>query len=111
MSVNTTEASPRGPNHPTTAGSLNNLAFLLQAQASKAKIVGFANAGGDTINFPSDVPVIESVFGCDDDLSINGTANCPTGGGVRGGDLRLTAGWSRVRRQNGLGEPGPTAAT
>jgi branched-chain amino acid transport system substrate-binding protein len=27
--------------------------FLLQAQASKAKIIGLANAGGDTINAPS----------------------------------------------------------
>ena len=34
--------------HPLSASDFSS--FLLQAQASKAKIVGLANAGGDTIN-------------------------------------------------------------
>jgi branched-chain amino acid transport system substrate-binding protein len=34
--------------HPLNASDFSS--FLLQAQASKAKIVGLANAGGDTIN-------------------------------------------------------------
>lgn len=34
--------------HPLSAADFSS--FLLQAQASKAKIVGLANAGGDTIN-------------------------------------------------------------
>ncbi|MBH1963088.1 MAG: ABC transporter substrate-binding protein [Comamonadaceae bacterium] len=34
--------------HPVSASDLSS--FLLQAQASKAKIIGLANAGGDTIN-------------------------------------------------------------
>jgi branched-chain amino acid transport system substrate-binding protein len=34
--------------HPLNAGDFSS--FLLQAQASKAKIVGLANAGGDTVN-------------------------------------------------------------
>ena len=34
--------------HPLNAGDFSS--FLLQAQASKAKIIGLANAGGDTIN-------------------------------------------------------------
>ncbi len=34
--------------HPLNASDFSS--FLLQAQSSKAKIVGLANAGGDTIN-------------------------------------------------------------
>jgi branched-chain amino acid transport system substrate-binding protein len=34
--------------HPLNTNDFSS--FLLQAQASKAKIVGLANAGGDTIN-------------------------------------------------------------
>jgi branched-chain amino acid transport system substrate-binding protein len=34
--------------HPLNAGDFSS--FLLQAQSSKAKIVGLANAGGDTVN-------------------------------------------------------------
>jgi hypothetical protein len=34
--------------HPLNASDFSS--FLLQAQASKAKVVGLANAGGDTIN-------------------------------------------------------------
>ncbi len=34
--------------HPLNAGDFSS--FLLQAQTSKAKIVGLANAGGDTVN-------------------------------------------------------------
>ena len=34
--------------HPLNTNDFSS--FLLQAQASKAKVVGFANAGGDTIN-------------------------------------------------------------
>ena len=34
--------------HPLTASDFSS--FLLQAQASKAKVIGLANAGGDTIN-------------------------------------------------------------
>lgn len=34
--------------HPINTSDLSS--FILQAQASKAKIIGFANAGGDTIN-------------------------------------------------------------
>ena len=34
--------------HPLNASDLSS--FLLQAQASKAKVIGLANAGGDTIN-------------------------------------------------------------
>ena len=34
--------------HPFPATDFSS--FLLQAQASKAKIIGLANAGGDTIN-------------------------------------------------------------
>jgi len=34
--------------HPLSASDLSS--FLLQAQASKAKVIGLANAGGDTIN-------------------------------------------------------------
>jgi len=34
--------------HPLNTGDFSS--FLLQAQASKAKIIGLANAGGDTIN-------------------------------------------------------------
>jgi branched-chain amino acid transport system substrate-binding protein len=34
--------------HPTNTNDFSS--FLLQAQASKAKIIGLANAGGDTIN-------------------------------------------------------------
>ena len=34
--------------HPLATSDFSS--FLLQAQASKAKIVGLANAGGDTIN-------------------------------------------------------------
>ncbi|HET7500309.1 MAG TPA: ABC transporter substrate-binding protein [Kofleriaceae bacterium] len=37
-----------GVKHPLNAPDFSS--FLLQAQASKAKIVGLANAGGDTIN-------------------------------------------------------------
>ena len=37
-----------GVKHPLNASDFSS--FLLQAQASKAKIVGLANAGGDTIN-------------------------------------------------------------
>lgn len=35
--------------HPLNSSDFSS--FILQAQASKAKIVGIANAGGDTINF------------------------------------------------------------
>ena len=34
--------------HPLNTADFSS--FLLQAQASKAKIIGLANAGGDTIN-------------------------------------------------------------
>ena len=34
--------------HPINTSDFSS--FLLQAQASKAKIIGLANAGGDTIN-------------------------------------------------------------
>ena len=34
--------------HPLNTSDFSS--FLLQAQASKAKIIGLANAGGDTIN-------------------------------------------------------------
>src|ERR1700716_2632212 len=34
--------------HPLNSSDFSS--FLLQAQASKAKIIGLANAGGDTIN-------------------------------------------------------------
>ena len=34
--------------HPINTNDFSS--FLLQAQASKAKIIGLANAGGDTIN-------------------------------------------------------------
>ncbi len=34
--------------HPLNAGDFSS--FLLQAQSSKAKIIGLANAGGDTVN-------------------------------------------------------------
>ncbi len=37
-----------GVRHPLNASDFSS--FLLQAQASKAKVVGLANAGGDTIN-------------------------------------------------------------
>jgi branched-chain amino acid transport system substrate-binding protein len=37
-----------GVKHPLNASDFSS--FLLQAQASKAKIIGLANAGGDTIN-------------------------------------------------------------
>ena len=37
-----------GVRHPINTGDFSS--FLLQAQASKAKIIGLANAGGDTIN-------------------------------------------------------------
>jgi branched-chain amino acid transport system substrate-binding protein len=36
-----------GVNHPLNASDFSS--FLLQAQASKAKVIGLANAGGDTI--------------------------------------------------------------
>ena len=34
--------------HPLNTSDFSS--FLLQAQASKAKIIGLANAGGDTVN-------------------------------------------------------------
>jgi branched-chain amino acid transport system substrate-binding protein len=37
-----------GVNHPLNTSDFSS--FLLQAQASKAKVIGLANAGGDTIN-------------------------------------------------------------
>src|SRR6266403_1904334 len=37
-----------GVKHPLNTSDFSS--FLLQAQASKAKIIGLANAGGDTIN-------------------------------------------------------------
>jgi len=37
-----------GVRHPLNASDFSS--FLLQAQASKAKVIGLANAGGDTIN-------------------------------------------------------------
>jgi branched-chain amino acid transport system substrate-binding protein len=37
-----------GVNHPLNSSDFSS--FLLQAQASKAKVIGLANAGGDTIN-------------------------------------------------------------
>ena len=37
-----------GVKHPLATGDFSS--FLLQAQASKAKVIGLANAGGDTIN-------------------------------------------------------------
>jgi branched-chain amino acid transport system substrate-binding protein len=37
-----------GVKHPLNANDFSS--FLLQAQASKAKVIGLANAGGDTIN-------------------------------------------------------------
>src|SRR6185369_1504519 len=37
-----------GVKHPLNTSDFSS--FLLQAQASKAKVVGLANAGGDTIN-------------------------------------------------------------
>ncbi len=37
-----------GVKHPLNNADFSS--FLLQAQASKAKIIGFANAGGDTTN-------------------------------------------------------------
>ncbi|BAT59128.1 hypothetical protein GJW-30_1_01658 [Variibacter gotjawalensis] len=36
--------------HPPASASVDYSSFLLQAQASKAKVVAFANAGGDTTN-------------------------------------------------------------
>src|SRR5262249_57555110 len=37
-----------GVRHPLNTSEFSS--FLLQAQASKAKVIGLANAGGDTIN-------------------------------------------------------------
>ena len=37
-----------GVRHPINTSDFSS--FLLQAQASKAQIIGLANAGGDTIN-------------------------------------------------------------
>ena len=37
-----------GVKHPLNTSDFSS--FLLQAQASKAKVIGLANAGGDTIN-------------------------------------------------------------
>ena len=37
-----------GVRHPLNTSDFSS--FLLQAQASKAKVIGLANAGGDTIN-------------------------------------------------------------
>ena len=39
-----------GAGAPSVPGATDFSSFLLQAQASKAKIIGLANAGGDTIN-------------------------------------------------------------
>ena len=37
-----------GVKHPINTADFSS--FLLQAQSSKAKVIGLANAGGDTIN-------------------------------------------------------------
>src|SRR5665647_93800 len=41
--------------HPLNTNDFSS--FLLQAQASKAKVIGLANAGGDTINYQAVVRV------------------------------------------------------
>src|SRR3569832_2390155 len=64
--------------HPINTSDFSS--FLLQAQASKAKIIGIANAGGDTINSIKQ--------GAEFGIVRGGRGGAGRRGGAAGGDAR-----------------------